>query len=198
MEVGGNVPQRDRFMSPTFVLKRKLMKLVGADFYVYDDQNQLALFVNQKGFKLKEDIRGYADEQKTKEVIRIAARQVMDFSGAYDVFDSNTGARIGVLKRQGWKSMIRDEWHVCDANEVQIGVLQEDSTVMAILRRFLSNLIPQNYDLMVGTERHIDLKQNFNPFTYHLNIVVEKRGVIDPRLGIAAAILLAAIEGRQG
>ncbi|MBW7926937.1 MAG: hypothetical protein H3C58_02375 [Fimbriimonadaceae bacterium] len=187
----------DRLQSRTFVLKRKIMKLVGADFLIFDDQDRLVLFVHQMGFKLKEDIRAYTDETKQVEVLRIAARQVVDFASAYDVFDSATGQRIAVLQRMGWKSMLRDEWSVCGPNEVEVGKMVEDSMVMAVIRRFVSNLVPQNYDLLIGGERHVDFKQNFNPFTYHLNIVVERRDVLDPRVALAAAVLLAAIEGRQ-
>ncbi len=187
----------DRLQSRTFVLKRKIMKLVGADFLIFDDQDRLVLFVHQMGFKLKEDIRAYTDETKQVEVMRIAARQVVDFASAYDVFDSATGQRIAVLQRMGWKSMLRDEWSVCGPNEAEIGKLVEDCMLLAVIRRFVSNLVPQNYDLLIGGERHVDFKQNFNPFTYHLNIVLDRRDVLDPRVALAAAVLLAAIEGRQ-
>lgn len=187
----------DRLQSRTFVLKRKIMKLVGADFLIFDDQDRLVLFVHQMGFKLKEDIRAYTDETKQIEVMRIAARQVVDFASAYDVFDSATGQRIAVLQRMGWKSMLRDEWSVCGPNEAEIGKMVEDSMLLAVIRRFVSNLVPQNYDLLIGGERHVDFKQNFNPFTYHLNIVLDRRDVLDPRVALAAAVLLAAIEGRQ-
>lgn len=187
----------DRLQSRTFVLKRKIMKLVGADFLIFDDQDRLVLFVHQMGFKLKEDIRAYTDETKQVEVMRIAARQVVDFASAYDVFDSATGQRIAVLQRMGWKSMLRDEWSVCGPNEAEIGKMVEDCMLLAVIRRFVSNLVPQNYDLLIGGERHVDFKQNFNPFTYHLNIVLDRRDVLDPRVALAAAVLLAAIEGRQ-
>lgn len=187
----------DRLQSRTFVLKRKIMKLVGADFLIFDDQDRLVLFVHQMGFKLKEDIRAYTDETKQVEVMRIAARQVVDFASAYDVFDSATGQRIAVLQRMGWKSMLRDEWSVCGPNEAEIGKMVEDSMLLAVIRRFVSNLVPQNYDLLIGGERHVDFKQNFNPFTYHLNILLDRRDVLDPRVALAAAVLLAAIEGRQ-
>jgi hypothetical protein len=44
-----------------------------------------------------------------------------------------------------------------------------------------------------------DLKQAFNPFSYQLNIdfSMDINKVLDRRLGIAAGVLLAAVEGRQ-
>lgn len=160
--------------------------------------DQLCFYVHQKGFKLKEDIRVFRDEQMTREVLSIQARKVMDFSGAYDVIDSATGQRIGVLKRRGLKSIAQDTWDVCDANDAPFALIQEDHLIVALLRRFF-NFIPQNYDMLIGGQRVMDLAQNFNPFTYHLvmDFTWDKQNQVDRRLGIAAGILLAAIEGRQ-
>ena len=150
-------------------------------------------------FKLREDIRVYSDESKSQEVLMIKARQIIDFSAAYDVVDSASGQKVGALRRKGLASMLRDEWEVLDVNDNVIGSLFEDSMGMALLRRFLSGLIPQNYDILVNGHRVADLKQNFNPFTYHLNLdfSMDTSGQLDRRLGIAAGILLAVVEGRQ-
>ena len=80
-----------------------------------------------------------------------------------------------------------------------IGKLFEDSMALALVRRFLSGLVPQNYDITIGTTRVADLKQNFNPFSYQLNLdfSMDVSQQLDRRMGIAAGILLAAIEGRQ-
>ncbi len=181
-----------------YVLKRQILAL-GGKFRVYAPGEQLVLYVEQKLFKLREDIRVYADENKAQEVLTIKARQIIDFSAAYDVVDSAAGQKVGALRRKGLASILRDEWEVLDANDNVIGKLFEDSMGMALFRRFLSNLIPQNYDLMIGETRVADYKQNFNPFTYHLNIdfSMDAARQLDRRLGLAAAILLAAVEGRQ-
>lgn len=103
------------------------------------------------------------------------------------------------MRRKGLKSILRDEWEVLDVNDNVRGVLVEDSMGLALLRRFLTNLVPQNYDMLFGETRVGDFKQNFNPFTYELNIdfSMDTAGQVDRRLGIAAGILLAAVEGRQ-
>jgi hypothetical protein len=47
--------------------------------------------------------------------------------------------------------------------------------------------------------RVADLKQRFNPFRYELDLdfSMDTTNRLDRRLGIAAGILLAAIEGKQ-
>jgi uncharacterized protein YxjI len=181
-----------------YVLKRQVLAL-GGKFRVYAPGEKLVLYVEQKLFKLREDIRVYSDESKAQEVLIIKARQIIDFSAAYDVMDSSTGQKVGAMRRKGLASMLRDEWEVLDVNDNVAGKLFEDSMGMALLRRFLSNLIPQDYDLLIGLTRVADFKQNFNPFTYHLNIdfSMDTNRQLDRRMGLAAGILLAAIEGRQ-
>jgi 5-methylcytosine-specific restriction endonuclease McrBC GTP-binding regulatory subunit McrB len=187
------------FQHPSYLLKRQVFALAGT-FRFYDPSGNLVMFSQQKMFKLREDIRVFSDENKSQEVLSIKARQIIDFSAAYDVVDSVMNQKVGTLRRKGWSSMLRDEWQVLDANDNQLGVLFEDSMGLALLRRFLlGSWLPQNYDIAFGEKRVADLKQNFNLFRYELNIdfSMDTAKQLDPRLGIAAGILLAAVEGRQ-
>lgn len=186
------------FQNNQYLLKRQVFALTGK-FRVFDTSGRLLLFSEQKMFKLREDIRVYADEAKSQEVLAIKARQIIDFSAAFDVIDSVSGQKVGALRRKGLASMFRDEWEVLDVNDNVLGKLFEDSMGLALVRRLLTNLVPQNYDMLFGETRVGDYKQNFNPFTYELNLdfSMDTARQLDRRLGIAAGILLAAIEGRQ-
>jgi uncharacterized protein YxjI len=187
------------FQYDRYLLKRQVLALTGK-FRIYTDGGQLVLYSQQKMFKLKEDIRVYVDEDMSQELLYIQARQIIDFSAAYDVWDSTSGSRVGILKRKGLRSMMRDEWIVLDSDESLFGVLIEDSLGQAMLRRLvLGSLLPQNYDLLVNQERVADFRQRFNLLRYELEIDISRGSnvQVDPRLGIAAAILLATIEGRQ-
>jgi len=188
------------FQFPTYLLKRQAIALTGK-FRFYDPMGNLVMFSEQKMFRLREDIRVYSDESKTQEVLSIKARQIVDFSAAYDVVDTAMNQKVGALRRRGWSSLVRDEWEVLDANDNVVGKLFEDSVGMALLRRFLlGSWLPQNYDITFGTARVADLKQNFNLFRYELNLdfSMDVGRMLDRRLGIAAGILLAAVEGKQG
>ena len=187
------------FQFPTYLLKRQAIALTGK-FRVYDPAGRLILFSEQKMFRLREDIRVYDSEDKSREVLSIKARQIMDFSAAYDVMDMEMNQKVGVLRRKGLRSILRDEWEVLDANDQTLGQLFEDSIPLALLRRLLlGSWLPQNYDMTVGETRVADLRQNFNPFRYELNLdfSMDTTSRIDRRVGIAAGILLAAVEGRQ-
>ncbi len=186
------------FQYNQYLLKRQVFALAGK-FRFYAPNGQLVMYSEQKMFKLREDIRVYADEGKTQEVLMIKARQIMDFSAAFDVVDSASGQKVGALRRKGLASILRDEWEILDISDNVVGKLFEDSMALALVRRFLTGLVPQNYDITVGATRAADLKQNFNPFSYQLNLdfSMDVAHALDRRIGIAAGILLAAIEGRQ-
>ena len=187
------------FQHPSYLLKRQAIALTGK-FRFYDPMGNLVMFSEQKMFKLREDIRVYSDEAKTQEVLSIKARQFIDFSAAYDVVDTGMNQKVGVLRRKGLRSLLRDEWEVLDAGDNLKGLLFEDSIGLALLRRLvLGHWLPQNYDITFGQTRVADLKQNFNLFRYELNLdfSMDVTHQLDRRLGIAAGILLAAIEGRQ-
>ncbi len=187
------------FQYSNYVLHRQAIALTGK-FRFYDPMGNLVMFSEQRMFKLREDIRVYADESKTREVLSIKARQIIDFSAAYDVVDTEFNQKVGALRRKGWNSLLRDEWEVLDANDNLIGSLFEDSMGLALLRRFLLGAwLPQNYDITLGETRVADLRQNFNLFRYELNLdfSMDPTQRLDRRLGIAAGILLAVVEGKQ-
>lgn len=182
-----------------FEFRKQFLKLAGGAFRVYDSSGRLVLFSEQKAFKLREDIRVYEDESKTREVLAIRTAKILDISAIYEVIDSNSGEKIGSLKRKGIKSIVRDEWEVHDPQGMVIGKIEEDSTALALLRRFLTNLIPQAYSFFVHSQKVAEFRQHFNFFVYHaiLDLSADPRQVLDRRLALSAGILLMAIEGKQ-
>lgn len=187
------------FHFPNYLLRRQAIALTGK-FRFYDPAGRMIMFSEQKMFRLREDIRVYSDESKTQEVLSIKARQIIDFSAAYDVVDAEMNQKVGVLRRKGLHSILRDEWEVLDANDHMIGNLFEDSVGLAMLRRLLlGSWLPQNYDITVGESRVADLKQRFNLYRYEMDLdfTMDAGRLLDRRLGIAAAILLAAVEGKE-
>lgn len=181
-----------------FTIRRKVFTLLGAKFHIYNAAGDVIGFCKQKAFKLKEDIRLYTDETMSEERMVISARSVIDFSAAYDVVDSNKQKKLGALKRKGLKSMFRDEWIVLDENDEQIGTIQEDSMALAMIRRFLSNLVPQKFQLRDSDGSELaEFRTHFNPFIHRMTVTVYPDVTISPYLILAAGVLLVAIEGRQ-
>jgi hypothetical protein len=190
----------ERLSSPTYLVRRKVFTMAGAAFHFYNGEDRLVLFSKLKAFRLKEDIRLFTGEDMREELLAIHARKVLDISATYDVTDSQTGERVGAIQRKGMRSILRDEWILRDASDQEIGLVREDSMGLALLRRFLTNLVPQSFDIQVMGQTVATVRQNFNPFVLKLTVdfTLDPTGLLDRRLGLAAVLLLCAVEGRQG
>lgn len=192
-------PSAPVFQQNSYMVRRKVLKLFGGAFHVYDESGtQVLAYSKMKAFKLKEDIRLYTGEDMSQEILTIQARQIIDFGSSYDVSDPRQG-KVGALRRKGLKSIVRDEWLVLDAHDREIGLIQEDSGALAILRRLIdmmSIFIPQKYVASIGGAPAATYQQNHNPFVYKLTVTLTGAN-FDRRLALASAILLAAVEGKQ-
>jgi hypothetical protein len=190
------------FQHDQLVAKRQVFKLLGAAFRLTTPDGRLLAYSKQKAFKLREDIRVYADEEMTTELLYIQADRVVDFSAAYRVTDSQTGEPIGALRRKGWTSMVRDTWELLDPDGNVRGHVKEDSTWKAILRRttdLASMLLPQTFLIQVDGQTVASMKQNFFgiPPKYTVDLSADGDGRLPRPLAVAAVILLLAVEGRQ-
>jgi len=183
-----------------YTIRRQVFRLFGAGFHIYDAQNNVVGFCEQKAFKLREDLRLYRSDAKTDLLMRIAARSIIDFSATYDVFDSQE-QRVGSLRRRGGASLFRDSWLVFDAEDQEVAQLKEDSGMLGALRRFtdLGVLIPQKFEMHANDGAPLaSLRTHFNPFIYRLGIAIHPAAsTFDPNLLLATGVLIAAIEGRQ-
>jgi hypothetical protein len=199
--VSTNHPLAALFNHQTYVVRKKFWQFFGGSFYVYDSNGALVLFSRMKAFKLKEDIRVFTDETLQTEALSIQARSVLDFSGSYDVYDSASGQHVGALRRKGLKSSFyKDEWMILDSAEREVGLIQEESAFLALLRKYLlGGLIPQSFNAQIGGRTVATFSQHFNLFATKLTLdfSADPQHQFDRRIGIAAGILLCAIEGKQ-
>ncbi|MEM7623709.1 MAG: hypothetical protein AAF235_10970 [Planctomycetota bacterium] len=190
-----------------YTIRRKILKLFGASFHVFDASGEVIAFCKQKAFKLREDIRIYTDEDMQTELFSLKARTIMDFSTTYDVTlpGDGGGEALGSLRRKGMAStFVRDSWLVFDADGNEIASIVERGAWLAFARRMVdlvAIISPQKFDVKrPGDDAHIaTLRQHFNPAVYRLGVTVhEEDPSLDDLMILASACLIAAIEGRQG
>lgn len=192
----------ERFGHDTYIVRKRIFNFLSTGFHIYAPDGNLAMYCKMKAFKLKEDLRLYADESLSQEVLTIQADRVIDFSAAYTVKDPATGETLGALRRRGFKSMLRDEWDITGPNGVELGKIIEDSTLKALVRRFVdlaALFMPQKYHIDFGGQTVCTMQQTFNPFIMRVivDFAPDAQNQLDPRLGLASAVLMCAIEGKQ-
>ncbi|VAX39772.1 hypothetical protein MNBD_PLANCTO03-1586 [hydrothermal vent metagenome] len=185
-----------------YTVRRKIFSFLGASFHVYDDEGGVVAFCRQKAFRLREDIRLYTDESKTEELLTMKTRSVLDFGATYDIA-LPSGEVIGSLRRKGLRSLVRDSWLIYGPDGQELATLEEESSMLAILRRVhevFAFLSPQKFEVVSHDGQHIaTLRSHFNPFVYRLGIAIHAdHEELDELIVIAAGCLIAAIEGRQG
>ena len=184
--------------SRRFTAKKAIFSFLGRVFRVYSPTGELRFFVKKKAFRLKEEINVFTDESQSNLALVIRARSVFDFGATYDVTSAASGEVIGSCRRQGLKSILRDEWTLMGAEDTVIGKIQEDSFVLAMLRRFiLHSLLPQSFTVFEGDERKGTIAQRFNPFQLAYDVDCSRVTAVDDRLLVAAVILLLSIDGGQ-
>lgn len=184
-------------MAYNYLVRRRFFVLFGAKFDIYDSTGRQIGFSKQKAFRLKEDIRVFTDETATEPFLLIQARNIIDFSAAYDVFD-RAGVRLGTWKRKGWKSLMRDTWVVEDGEGREVATLQEDSLFLALLRRFICTLIPQKFNLLSADGQfYARYERCFNPFIQKQRATLYAGSPLSPMLVLGGALLLSAVEGQQ-
>lgn len=193
----------DLFGYSSYAVRKRIFNLWNTWFRIVGPDGEVVFTSRMKAFKLKEDIRVFGADKQT-EILRISARQILDFGATYDVVDARNGERLGAFRRKGLKSMFRDEWLILDTAEREVGMVQEESGWLAFLRRFtdgLANLFaPQRHVGQIGNTVVLLFRQSRNPFltkTY-LDFSMDSAGVLDRRMGIALAVLFGAIDGKQG
>ncbi len=188
----------DLQLPTTYVARRNFFNFLGISCRILDKAGGLLYFVKMKAFKLKEDITVFRDEARTDAVLSIKARQIMDFGATYDITEVATGQKVGACRRKGLKSILKDEWEILDADDALLGHAKEDSMLLAMIRRFLSNLIPQTFLIDAMGDQIGKLKGTWNPFLVKFDVDFSgNNGQIDPRLLLGMTVLLMTIEGKQ-
>ncbi|MCI4668525.1 MAG: hypothetical protein MRZ79_10330 [Bacteroidia bacterium] len=179
------------------------------DFTATDASGKVVAYVRQKMFKLKEEVKIYADATKSKINYTIKADRWLDFSAAYSFFDED-GKEFGKIARKGWKSLWKAEYHLIDENaEIQYMVREENGWVkvfdalfseIPILGIFTGYVFNPSY-LVTDTDNQPIVRLKKKASFFGRNFEVDKIGSMDNddddriMLGLMMMILL---ERRRG
>ena len=188
--------------------RRKFWKFLGVDISIYDPtSNNLIGFINQKTIMIKPDVFVYTDKTMQQSVVELKKQTVMNVNPNYSVIDTQTQGEIATMQFNDIKSYFA-RWHINinDKNGNQYGYIQETSSFLAILRRWISLIndtvalvllfVPQTFDIYYspgGTN-----PQLVGRITHRKNPIIVKMGLdltqaqtsIDPKINLAICTLL--------
>src|SRR6266545_3564600 len=98
---------------------------------VTDAAGALLLYVKQQAFKLKESVTVFRDAEQTHPMYRIAADRVLDISAQYRIDDAG-GSPLGVLRRQGMRSLWRAHYEVYRGGVPFLTIREENPWVKVV------------------------------------------------------------------
>lgn len=183
-----------------FHLRRKFFRFLGAEMKILDENGELKVFAQAKRLKLKENLTLFQDERKTTPLVSIKAQQVLDISPTYDITDPETGQILGALKRKGLSSLfVQDSWEILDPDGHTIGAIQEDTTGLGLLRRWVgivALVVPQKYHVTLHGNQIGSFRRSINLFLvkYAISFDTEYLQNADWRVVVSYPVVLSLIE----
>lgn len=171
----------------TLMVNRYEIRAIGPD----GQPGELMAVAQQKRMAFKEQVTFYADEQRTRAVFSFKARQVMDLSAGYDVFDER-GEAIGFFQKDFKKSLLRSTFHLNGPHVNAIG--QERNQTIAIIRRFIDLPLSFHFDFHDGANLVMSVDRQFS-LRDRYSVTVPYQG-LDFRLAAAMTVGLDALMAR--
>jgi len=170
---------------------------------VTDARGQLALYVKQKAFKLKEAVTVFADAAQARALYTIQADRILDISARYNFADA-TGNYLGSIKRQGMRSIWKAHYDVFDGDRLELTITEESAWTkvldallgeIPVVGMFTGYLFHPAY-LVKRTNGAVVLRLEKRPALFEGKFTVTKHGDLSEReetralLAIITTVLL--------
>ncbi|SFG63490.1 hypothetical protein SAMN04488063_2668 [Halopelagius inordinatus] len=160
-------------------------------YRVYEDDEPI-LESKKKKLRLKEDFR-FTDADTGTERFRVKADSVLDIAAAYDIVDSETGERVGSVKRSA-VSFLKHEYELLGPDGQTVAYIREDSVLKAVIRRNVTTFLPFEYNIeSPAGESFGSIHESFS-FRDKYQIDLADTTSVDPRLVVVGAVVIDAIE----
>jgi uncharacterized protein YxjI len=191
----------------TFVLRQRIKLVINQyEFALPEAETDSFCFVEQARFKFKEDIRFFADDSKTTELLRIKARQRFDPRATYDITGAD-GTKIGEIKKVFGASLLRSTYEISSPT-ITVRA-QEQNLLVALFRRLVGFIpyvgdyadwlpIPYNFEFLDDGEVIGINKRRFGKLRdiYDIDFSADSGRRFDRRLVLAAAVGMDALQAR--
>lgn len=107
---------------------------------VTDAAGQQVAYVHQKLWNLREDVRIYTDESKSREIFRINADRVIDVRAKYHFTDSTTGQPLGYVQPKALMTIWRATYQIFAPDGTVTHHIREDDPWVKLLDAVFSEL----------------------------------------------------------
>lgn len=112
---------------------------IASRIYVQDATGGELLYVKQRAFRLKEDVRIFLDSTQTTELYQMRADRILDVSPGFTITD-HSGNLVGYIKREGLRSIWRASYLLLDAGATVTHHIKEENPWLKVLDGLLSEV----------------------------------------------------------
>lgn len=161
--------------------------------YFYDQDGKTLAFVRNLGLHWNKELRVFTDPTLSFELLTITPAKKGTGEETFVVFDPVNRESVGRIKIPRVVGLQKQEWILVDATGLQVGHLQENSAMLGVMRRYVSEAFPQTYtfygeDCLAG---HALANGIFSP-EVEVDLRNDDENPLDRRLVIAVLILVLA------
>ena len=173
---------------PRFFVKQRIT--LGVNRYEIREPNsdgtegRIIAMAQQKRLAMREKVTFFADTARTQPVFSFKARQILELSAVYDVFDA-AGTPIGFFQKDFAASLLRSSFHLGAPGIDAYG--KERNETIAVLRRLVNFPFSFHFDFTDKNSGHVVMSSE-RQFTLRDRYTVT---VQDPRLDFRVAAAMA-------
>jgi uncharacterized protein YxjI len=176
---------------------------------VTDASGQTIFYVRQKLLKLKEAITVFSDSSQTRELYKINADRIIDFSAKYHIKDVY-GQELGAIKREGMRSIFKARFDIFDGNGTHVLDINEENGMVRLMDALfgelpvigmLSGYVFNPTYLVANMQGQVVMKVKKEPafletgFTISQELPMSEEETLRAVLGVFMMVLLERIRG---
>lgn len=180
----------------------------GPQIKATNPSGKTVFYVKQKALKLKEAVKIFADEGQQKQLFEINADRVIDFSAKYNVTTAS-GQALGMVQRQGMRSMWKASYNIFGPDGNQVGMIHEENAMIRFLDAILTGIplvgmfagyfFNPTYLIDLGDKTVMKLKKQ--PAFFEGKFTLEKGDDLDGKveaLLVSSTIMMLLLERSRG
>src|SRR4051812_10088321 len=184
----------DAFAHASYVLVRPLFSWRRV-YRVNALDGPLVAFVEQPWFRLRGELVMSADEAQLQPILILKSRRFAAVNMEHDLYDADTGERLGVIRTQGFRSLWRGTWDILGVDERPAGRMLEDGPWF--WRRVL-RFLPGRHHIELGGREVARIAQRFHLFRREFLVdILPVSDPIEPRFAIACALIAMMADLRR-
>ncbi|MDX2163522.1 MAG: hypothetical protein SF162_19565 [bacterium] len=120
-------------------LRFKLLAM-SPQIIITDSTEQQVMYVHQKVFNIREDIRVFTDESRSTEIFRVNTERILDINSKYRFTNQTTGAYLGHVRPASLRTIWQATYLIYDQHDQPQHHIKEDNPWVKVLDSVIGSI----------------------------------------------------------